>query len=76
MAKLLDLDQSIWNLVHQYPEAVEILASLGFENITNPAMLNTAGRIMTLRKGSAMKQVPLDKILQVFKERGFNIKEE
>ena len=49
--KLLDLKKSVYELTEEYPEIVEILKSLGFENIANPAMLKTAGRIMTLPKG-------------------------
>ncbi len=76
MERLLNVDQTVLGLVQQYPEAVEILKDLGFENITNPAMLNTVGRVITLRKGAAMKGIALDKIIRTFRDMGFTVREE
>ena len=45
----------------EHPEVIAIMKDLGFENITNPGMLNTAGRFMTIPKGAAMKQISMEK---------------
>jgi len=45
--------------------------NLGFDNIVNPVMLNTVGRIMTIKKGSEMKNISLDKIKEAFLENNF-----
>lgn len=47
------------------------MKELGFENITNAAMLNTAGRVMTIPKGAAMKKINMDVIEKTFREKGF-----
>ena len=73
MEKVLDLNQTVYALVHEYPEVIEILKELGFENITNPVMMNTAGRVMTLPKGAVMKGVPLEEMNAAFKRKGFQI---
>ena len=42
--KKLDLGKTVYELAHETPEIIEILRELGFENITNPLMMKTAGR--------------------------------
>lgn len=74
MNKIIDLDTSIKQLSEEYPEVIEIMKELGFERITNPMMLNTAGRVMTLRKGSVMQNIPLEKIRETFIAHGFTIR--
>lgn len=73
--KKLDLNWSIFTIIKEYPEAVEIMKELGFVDISKPGMLNTAGRIMTLAKGAAMKGMDLNEIKMAFMEKGFEIKE-
>ncbi len=71
--KNLDLRKTVYELAHEYPEVIEILKELGFENITNPMMMNTAGRVMTLPKGAAMKGMDLEKVKETFRQKGFLI---
>lgn len=73
MEKRICLEKPIHDICREYPEVIEIMKELGFENITNPAMLNTAGRYMTISKGAAMKGINLDKIKEVFAEKGYVI---
>ena len=51
MAKKLDLNKPVFELVQEYPELVDVLKDLGFSEITKPAMLNSVGRITTIQKG-------------------------
>ena len=41
MAKKLDLNKPVFELVQEYPELVDVLKDLGFSEITKPAMLNS-----------------------------------
>jgi len=75
MSKVIDLNKPVRDLIEEYPEAARIMKDLGFESITNPAMLNTAGRFMTLKKGSVMKKIDLETIKKHFEAEGFEIKD-
>ena len=73
MSNVLDLNKPVFELAEKYPDFIEIFAGLGFSDIKKPAMLNSMGRIITIRKGSEMKGIPLDKIKEVFREHGYDI---
>lgn len=72
---IIDLDDSILSIITFHPEAKDILFDIGFKDIIKPGMLQTVGRIMTLRKGSIMKSIDLDIIIKAFKDKGYTIKE-
>lgn len=69
--KTININTSIHDLVKSYPEIKDIMKNLGFDNIVNPVMLNTVGKIMTIKKGSEMKNISLDKIKEAFLENNF-----
>lgn len=69
----IDFSKSLYELVSQYPEMKEIMLGIGFNEITKPGMLQTAGRYMTIPKGAKMKKIPLATINQAFEEAGFQI---
>ncbi len=73
MAKSISLDETIYELCTKYPEIKEILRELGFVDITNPIMMNTAGRVMTIPKGTQMKNIDIEKVKEKLKENGFEI---
>ena len=73
--KTIDLSKTVYTLSTEYPEFTQIMASLGFEDIVKPGMLQTAGRFMTVPKGAAMKGIDMETIRKVFAEHGFAIKE-
>ena len=73
MNKEIDLNKSVYELCSQYPEILQIMQEIGFKDITNPAMLNTAGRFMTISKGAAMKNIEIDIIKQAFEAKGFSV---
>lgn len=74
MNKVIDLNKSVQEICHTYPESKEILKGLGFAQITNPAMLRTMGKFMTLTKGAAMKGIDIEDIKKAFIEKGYQVK--
>mgnify|MGYP001073049264 CR=1 FL=1 len=74
MEKVIDLKKTVYELVQEHPELAQIMAELGFSSITNPAMLKTAGRVMTLPKGAAMKGKDLEEIKAELAKRGFTVR--
>ncbi len=73
MSKTIDFSKSIYEICREYPEVLDIMKGLGFENINNPAMLNTAGRVMTIPKGAVMKKISIESVEKAFKERGYEV---
>lgn len=69
----IDINDSIQDLVMKCPEAAEVLKSLGFDQIVNPVMLKTMAKFMTLTKASKMKNIPMDIIIDAFREKGITI---
>ena len=74
MEKVIDLKKTVYELVQEHLELAQIMAELGFSSITNPAMLKTAGRVMTLPKGAAMKGKDLEEIKAELAKRGFAVR--
>ena len=75
MSKTIDLSKSVFELCKEHPDIVHIMKELGFESITKPGMLNTAGRFMTIPKGASMKNIKMDRIIEAFQSKGYEIKE-
>lgn len=73
--KLIDLKQPVHSLCAQYPELIEILAQIGYADITKPGMLASAGRFMTIPKGAAFKKLDLDMIKSALAGHGFTVVE-
>lgn len=74
--KTIDLSQSVQTLVKNDPEVAVILAGLGFTEILKPGMLQTVGRIMTVKKGATLRGIDYQKVVAAFTERGYEVKEE
>ena len=73
MEKKLDLSKSVYDLVTEYPEVIDIMKELGFSEITNKVMLNSVGKIMTIPKGAKMKGVSMIDIVGAFMKAGFTL---
>ncbi|HEY8390991.1 MAG TPA: DUF1858 domain-containing protein [Clostridia bacterium] len=71
--KVIDLNESVFSLCKKDNNLKNILYDLGFKDIINPAMLNTAGRFMTLKKGSKLKHIALSKIVFTLEELGYKV---
>lgn len=74
MTKYVDLNESVYDLSTRDPEIPNILASLGFKDITKPGMISTVGRYMTINKGAKAKNIDINEIKQEFINRGYEIK--
>ncbi|HAF60417.1 MAG TPA: DUF1858 domain-containing protein [Bacillota bacterium] len=74
MEKIIDFSKSVSDICKEYPEVMDIMRELGFENLS-PAMLATVGRFMTIPKGAQMKKLDLETIKEEFRRRGYEVKE-
>lgn len=73
--KIIHLNQTVYELCSKYPELPQVLAEIGFQDITKPGMVSTVGRFMTLPKGAVAKKISIDKIRQSLIDRGYRIEE-
>lgn len=71
--KTIDLNRSVYELATEYPELIDIMAGLGFGEITKKAVLHSLGKITTIPKGAHMKQIPMEKIVMTLIENGFTL---
>lgn len=67
---------TIYDLLILYPELKKALYELGFTDIVKPGMVKTAGRIMTLSKGSKLKKISMNDIALKLETYGFVLKED
>ncbi|MFC4710262.1 DUF1858 domain-containing protein [Enterococcus eurekensis] len=69
----IDFSKSLYELISQYPIVKDIMFEIGFKDIVKPGMIQTAGRYVTIPKGAKMKKIPLEKVIDVFEAKGFQI---
>lgn len=73
--KIIDLEKTVYELCNEYPELSQVLARIGFTDITKPGMLQTVGRFMTLPKGAKGKHIELEYMRQELIKEGYTIQE-
>ncbi|WP_108831193.1 DUF438 domain-containing protein [Aedoeadaptatus coli] len=73
MTKKLDLNKTVFELTQQYPELVDIMAGLGFTEITKKSMLHSVGKMMTIPKGAKMKKISMIDVVTTLMRNGFDI---
>lgn len=71
MTKKLDLNKTVFELTQEYPEVIDIMAGLGFTEITKNPMLYSMGKMMTIPKGAKMKKIPMVDVMTVLMRHGF-----
>lgn len=73
MAKILDFKKSVYELVKEYPEIIDIMSGSGLSEIRKKAVLNSVGKLMTIPKGTKFKKIDLGSIVDRFKAEGFEV---
>lgn len=73
MSKTLDLSRTVHDLVADYPELKDVMASIGFPDIAKPMALNSVGRVMTIPKGCAIKGYDLAEVKAELEAAGFTV---
>lgn len=73
MSKKIDLNWSVYDITKTYPEVIDIMANLGFDEIKKPAMLNSVGRIMTIPKGAKAKGISIPVVIAELIKNSFEI---
>lgn len=76
MIKEINLDQTLYEILNQYPELIDVFYDFGFTQIKLPGMIQTAGRLMTLRQGCELRKFDLNSLINVLKLKGFTVKKD
>ncbi|MFW5838825.1 MAG: DUF1858 domain-containing protein [Bacillota bacterium] len=61
---------TIYALVKLFPKSADVMKNLGFLDIVRPGMLQTVGRVMTLKKGCKMKKINYNQAKMAFLDIG------
>ena len=69
------LEDSVYTTLQHHPEVKELLIELGFTPLSQPQMVQTVGRITSLKKGSKIAKIPLDTIIHQLELNGYIVKE-
>ena len=75
MEKIINLKESVYELTQKYPEIIDILASLGFTEISKKAVRHSVGKMMTIPRGASMKGIALKQIVKALQDNGFIVKD-
>lgn len=70
----IDVNESVYNVIEKNPELLPLLVELGFKPLNNPTMLNSLGRMTSIRKGCKLINQPLGKIVQELQWNGYEVK--
>lgn len=73
MNKTLDLSKTVYELCTTDPGITDIMRDLGFDQLSNPIMLATAGKIMTIPKGARLRKIELSFIIRTFEQAGYTV---
>lgn len=73
--KIVDFNDSLANILKQYPELLDILYDFGFTQIKAPGMLQTAGKFMTLKMGCELRKLDISALEDLLIEKGYTINE-
>ena len=74
MKKRINFTRTIYDICKNDPDIIHIMKEIGFESMMDPWMMNTAGKEMTIPKGAAFKGICLNKIQEVFRQKGYEVR--
>lgn len=69
----INRNEKLYNIVNKYPDVKEIMVELGFNDIVKPGMLQSMGKIMTIKKGVKAKNIEWDSAVKTFHNRGYEL---
>ena len=75
MAKIIDLSKTVFELVQEHPEIVDVFKNLGLSQIGDPTILATVGKKLTIPEGLKARGFSLDTVINALKAAGFGVKQ-
>ncbi len=69
----VDATHTVHAIVSAHPKALAAMVELGLDHIKKAAVLNTVGRVMTLKKGLASRDIDPEIAQAVFNKHGMTL---
>ena len=60
-------------VLDSYPELLDILVDLGFKPLANPAMRQSVGKVVTLKQGCKLINLPLEQLVNELQWNGYTV---
>lgn len=73
---IINSNETIFSLISKYPDIKEIMVEIGFKDIVKMGMLQSVGRIMTIKKGCDMKRISFEMVKETFSKYNYDLVEE
>lgn len=73
MNNIIDINLPVAEILKQNPELKDLFVQLGFKPLANSALLNTVGKVTSLKKGSKLAGISLDKIVKTLEFNGYDV---
>ncbi len=71
---MIDLDLPVYQTLQDHPEILDLLVDLGFKPLKNPVMVNSLGKVTSLRQGASLIQLDLNVLITSLDQNGYLIK--
>ncbi|SPT62270.1 Domain of uncharacterised function (DUF1858) [Aerococcus viridans] len=60
-------------VLDSHPELLDILVDLGFKPLANPAMRQSVGKVVTLKQGCKLINLPLEQLVNELQWNGYTV---
>ena len=71
--KKIDGNRKVYDLIQEYPELKPILVDLGFQPLNDDKMLNSLGRIMSLKNGAKQIRLSEEDLMEGLRKEGYEV---
>lgn len=73
MENQVDLNRPVKQVLYSHPELLDILVDLGFKPLANPAMRQSVGKVVTLKQGCKLINLPLEQLVNELQWNGYTV---
>lgn len=73
MENQVDLNRPVKQVLDSHPELLDILVDLGFKPLANPAMRQSVGKVVTLKQGCKLINLPLEQLVNELLWNGYTV---
>ncbi|QOQ78631.1 DUF1858 domain-containing protein [Aerococcus urinaeequi] len=73
MENQVDFNRPVKQVLDSYPELLDILVDLGFKPLANPAIRQSVGKVVTLKQGCKLINLPLEQLVNELQWNGYTV---